>query len=323
MNQENINELKNLKQQFFLIMDFLKKYLGVISTSIIFVSFALGAWILTEYYIFNAHFIPDFNKDLIFSNIFSIAWIGFIFVSFFLILYLTPLIFFNHFLKNTHAKFKTIGFYFLTPIALANILLIFLFYKFLNAMLGSIIIFIAIPLLSSLLFYIKFKNQAYNKKEFLANAIEFFLTSFTYIYGFFFNLSIFKYKYHSFILLFLIYHLLIYLFYKFIYEKQYLKVIPISFIPAFIFLLVLLNPYIIRISKIGNYNQSFALYNKTEVKELLNSKHIPIFKENNATLFVKDLYIVSNLGEKYLIKNDQNETFTLNKQDIFSLLDKI
>ncbi|HIC9292878.1 TPA: hypothetical protein ACW34O_001187, partial [Campylobacter jejuni] len=185
MNQENINELKNLKQQFFLIMDFLKKYLGVISTSIIFVSFALGAWILTEYYIFNAHFIPDFNKDLIFSNIFSIAWIGFIFVSFFLILYLTPLIFFNHFLKNTHAKFKTIGFYFLTPIALANILLIFLFYKFLNAMLGSIIIFIAIPLLSSLLFYIKFKNQAYNKKEFLANAIEFFLTSFTYIYGFF------------------------------------------------------------------------------------------------------------------------------------------
>ncbi|MGI7682727.1 hypothetical protein [Campylobacter jejuni] len=109
------------------------------------------------------------------------------------------------------------------------------------------------------------------------------------------------------------------LFYKFIYEKQYLKVIPISFIPAFIFLLVLLNPYIIRISKIGNYN----LYNKTEVKELLNSKHIPIFKENNATLFVKDLYIVSNLGEKYLIKNDQNETFTLNKQDIFSLLDKI
>lgn len=28
MNQENINELKNLKQQFFLIMDFLKKYLG-------------------------------------------------------------------------------------------------------------------------------------------------------------------------------------------------------------------------------------------------------------------------------------------------------
>ncbi|MGI7883095.1 hypothetical protein ACNGJL_04255 [Campylobacter jejuni] len=30
-----------------------------------------------------------------------------------------------------------------------------------------------------------------------------------------------------------------------------------------------------------------------------------------------------NLGEKYLIKNDQNETFTLNKQDIFSLLDKI
>ncbi|EAB5244185.1 hypothetical protein EIS00_07865, partial [Campylobacter jejuni] len=116
---------------------------------------------------------------------------------------------------------------------------------------------------------------------------------------------------------------LIYLFYKFIYEKQYLKVIPISFIPAFIFLLVLLNPYIIRISKIGNYNQSFALYNKTEVKELLNSKHIPIFKENNATLFVKDLYIVSNLGEKYLIKNDQNETFTLNKQDIFSLLDKI
>ncbi|EAL8958379.1 hypothetical protein DYX05_07480, partial [Campylobacter jejuni] len=183
--------------------------------------------------------------------------------------------------------------------------------------------FIAIPLLSSLLFYIKFKNQAYNKKEFLANAIEFFLTSFTYIYGFF---SIYQFLSTNIIALFyffLIYHLLIYLFYKFIYEKQYLKVIPISFIPAFIFLLVLLNPYIIRISKIGNYNQSFALYNKTEVKELLNSKHIPIFKENNATLFVKDLYIVSNLGEKYLIKNDQNETFTLNKQDIFSLLDKI
>ncbi|RNE53600.1 hypothetical protein EEJ27_08105 [Campylobacter jejuni] len=84
MNQENINELKNLKQQFFLIMDFLKKYLGVISTSIIFVSFALGAWILTEYYIFNAHFIPDFNKDLIFSNIFfnSMDWIYICFIFF-------------------------------------------------------------------------------------------------------------------------------------------------------------------------------------------------------------------------------------------------
>ncbi len=152
MNQENINELKNLKQQFFLIMDFLKKYLGVISTSIIFVSFALGAWILTEYYIFNAHFIPDFNKDLIFSNIFSIAWIGFIFVSFFLILYLTPLIFFNHFLKNTHAKFKTIGFYFLTPIALANI--VFLRIRLISIILKLPIIFIlTMPTLKIMLIF--------------------------------------------------------------------------------------------------------------------------------------------------------------------------
>ncbi len=83
MNKENINEFENFKQQFFLIMDFLKQYLGVISAGIIFISFALGVLILTWYYVFTINFIPDFSKDLIISNIFLTAWIGVIFISFF------------------------------------------------------------------------------------------------------------------------------------------------------------------------------------------------------------------------------------------------
>lgn len=82
----------------------------------------------------------------------------------------------------------------------------------------------------------------------------------------------------------------------------------------------MLNSYIVKITKIGNYNQSFMLYNKSEVKELLGLYHIPIFKENNATLIVKDLHVLSNVGENYLIKNDENNTFSLDKKSVFSIL---
>ncbi len=51
MNKENINKFENFKQQFFIAMNFLKKYLGIISTSIIFISFILGTLILTWYYV--------------------------------------------------------------------------------------------------------------------------------------------------------------------------------------------------------------------------------------------------------------------------------
>ncbi|WP_139452715.1 hypothetical protein [Campylobacter armoricus] len=70
MNKENINKFENFKQQFFIAMNFLKKYLGIISTSIIFISFILGTLILTWYYVFTINFIPEFSKDLIISNIF-------------------------------------------------------------------------------------------------------------------------------------------------------------------------------------------------------------------------------------------------------------
>lgn len=102
MNKENINEFKNFKQNFFQIMDFLKQYLGIVSTGIIFISFILGAWILTQYYIFNVHFTPDFSKDLIILNVFSTAWVGFIFISFFVIVYVMPLFFFKAIFKNIY-----------------------------------------------------------------------------------------------------------------------------------------------------------------------------------------------------------------------------
>ncbi|MCV3417742.1 hypothetical protein L8V92_00485 [Campylobacter lari] len=81
-------------------MDFLKQYLGIVSTGIIFISFILGALILTWYYVFTINFIPEFNKDLIVSNIFLVSWIGFIFIPFFVIFYTIPLIYFKEFLND-------------------------------------------------------------------------------------------------------------------------------------------------------------------------------------------------------------------------------
>lgn len=51
MNKENINEFENFKQHFFLLMDFLKQYLGVVSAGIIFISLAFNL-VLCFYYQF-------------------------------------------------------------------------------------------------------------------------------------------------------------------------------------------------------------------------------------------------------------------------------
>lgn len=119
----------------------------------------------------------------------------------------------------------------------------------------------------------------------------------------------------------IIYYVALCIIYYFIFKKyNFLKILLTSSILIFILMFIMLNPYIVRISKIGNYNQSFMFYNKTEVKELLDFNHIPIFKENNATLIVKDLHILSNIGESYLIKNGENNTFSLDKKSVFSLL---
>lgn len=328
MDKENISEFENFKQQFFLIMDFLKQYLGVISAGIIFISFALGVLLLTWYYVFTINFIPDFSKDLIISNIFLTAWIGVIFISFFVILYIMPLIYFKEILKDISGikTWQNVCFIFL-PMILSSIgaflIVYFLdditsFFPNLKSFIRNIVPFLPFVVASLFLFGIK----KFFKKDFILKAILFFFILCILFFSFCLIIVFFKIEeiYIS-VLICVIYYIIIFVVYLSICKKyNFYKVLLTSTIPAFILVFIMLNSYIIKITKIGNYNQSFMLYNKSEVKELLSLYHIPIFKENNATLIVKDLHVLSNVGENYLIKNDENNTFSLDKKSVFSIL---
>ncbi|EAL5902243.1 hypothetical protein DSE64_01710 [Campylobacter lari] len=328
MNKENINEFKNFKQNFFQIMDFLKQYLGIVSTGIIFISFILGAWILTQYYIFNVHFTPDFSKDLIILNVFSTAWVGFIFISFFVIVYVMPLFFFKAIFKNIYniKTWQSTCFVFF-PMILSGIgafLIIYFLDNITNFFpnLKSLIHAIAplLPIIIATLFLFGVKKIL--EKEFVLKIILFFYILCILFFNFCFIIIFFKVE-EFFISIFacIVYYLTVFIMYFSIYKKyNFFKILLTNSILAFILVLIMLNPYIVKISKVGNYNQSFMLYNKTEIKELLDFNHIPIFQENNATLIVKDLHILSSIGESYLIKNDENNTFSLDKKSVFNIL---
>lgn len=328
MNKENINKFENLKQQFFLAMNFLKKYLGIISTGIIFISFILGTLILTWYYVFTINFIPEFNKDLIVSNIFLVSWIGFIFIPFFVIFYTIPLIYFKEFLNDvSNIKTWQNWCFILLPIILSGIgafLIIYFLDNITNFFpnLKSLIYTIAplLPIIIATLFLFGIKKIF--KEEFVLKIMLFFCILCILFFNFCFIIIFFKVE-KLFISIFacIAYYLIIFVMYFSIYKKyNFFKILLTSSIPAFILVFIMLNPYIVKTAKIGNYNQSFMLYNKTEIKELLDFNHIPIIKENNATLIVKDLHVLSNIEESYLIKNDENNTFSLDKKSIFSIL---
>ncbi len=324
MNKENINEIENFKQQFFLLMDFLKQYLGVLSAGIIFISFALGVLLLTWYYVFTINFIPDFSQDLIISNIFLTAWIGVIFISFFIIFYIAPLFFFKEILKNISKleNWRSVCFIFL-PTILSSIgvfLIIYLLDDIANnfSNLKSFIYIMAsiLPFIVASLFLFGIKK--FFIKEFGSSIVLFFVNLYILFCGFCFIVLFFKIQdIFNLIFAYILYYAVAFVLF-FIIHKKYTLLFAAIF--AFILAVIMLNPYIVRISKIGNYNQSFMLYNKSEVKELLDFNHILIFKENNATLIVKDLHILSNVGESYLIKNDENNTFSLDKKSVFSIL---
>lgn len=329
MNKENINEFENFKQQFFMIMDFLKQYLGVISTGIIFTSFTLGVLILTWYYVFTINFIPDLSKDLIIANIFLVSWMGFIFIIFFVVLYIMPLIYFKEILNDVSGinTWQNVRFVFL-PMILSSIgaFLIICFLDDIASFFPNLESFIIrnivpiFPFVVASLFLFGIKK--FFKKDFILKAILFFFILCILFFSFCLIIVFFEIEeiYIS-VLICVIYYIIIFVVYLSIYKKyNFYKVLLTSTIPAFILAVIILNPYIVRISKIGNYNQSFMLYNKSEVKELLDLYHIPIFKENNATLIVKDLHVLSNVGESYLIKNDENNSFSLDKKSVFSIL---
>lgn len=160
------------------------------------------------------------------------------------------------------------------------------------------------------------------EKEFVLKIILFFYILCILFFNFCFIIIFFKVE-EFFISIFacIVYYLTVFIMYFSIYKKyNFFKILLTNSILAFILVLIMLNPYIVKISKVGNYNQSFMLYNKTEIKELLDFNHIPIFQENNATLIVKDLHILSSIGESYLIKNDENNTFSLDKKSVFNIL---
>ncbi|PZT48139.1 hypothetical protein B6S12_05305 [Helicobacter valdiviensis] len=324
MDKENINNFKDFKRRIILMMEFLKQYLGVISAGIIFISFALGVWILIQYFLFTINFRPDFSKDLIITNIFLTAWIGIVFVPFFIIFYIAPLFFFKEILKNISKleNWRSVCFIFL-PAILSSIG-VFLIIYFLDDIannfpnLKSFIYIMAsiLPFVVASLFLFGIKK--FFIKEFGSSVVLFFVNLYILFCGFCFIVLFFKIQdIFNLIFAYILYYAVAFVLF-FIIHKKYTLLFATIF--AFILAVIMLNPYIVRVSKIGNYNQSFMLYNKTEVKELLGLYHIPIFKENNATLIVKDLHILSNIGESYLIKNDKNDTFSLDKKSIFSIL---
>ncbi|MCW1360286.1 hypothetical protein OLQ22_03765 [Campylobacter jejuni] len=324
MNKENINEFENFKRQFFLIMDFLKQYLVVISTSSIFISFALGTLILTQYFLFTINFIPDFSKDLIISIIFLTAWAGIVFAPFFIIFCIAPLFFFKEILKNiSDIKTEQKVYFIFLPMIISSIGAFVVFYFLDNIVnffsnLNSLVYAITplFPFIVASLFLFGIKK--FFIKEFYSSIALFFVNLCVLFCGFCFIILFFKIQDTiSLIVTYILYYAIVFVWLSIIHKKYTLLFATIF---AFILAVIKLNPYIIRISKIGNYNQSFMLYNKTEVKELLDFNHIPIFKENNATLIVKDLHILSNIGESYLIKNGENNTFSLDKKSVFSLL---